>query len=286
MSVVNYSDLNMKGFVVVPNVIGQEDIDRVLVDYEKVKQGFQQKGNVNQNYNMLYGGPHRLGSKLAPVVDCINNATGMDIDIIASLGSYFDSSILRFDWHQDHEPCFMWQMSNAYVNFWIPLIKPNRSEAGLRIVPFDILREKTSPQFMEQHVLNKGAQSLRSINGVTTIVNADVGTQTTVNVSFDEVCVVPEVAPGDAVIMRGDLIHETQRTHTHRVAISVKALNCRERVVTREKFLTNSRSKMETVAKNKNDYAYHLQKFNVEGVDSFRLRELFPRAPIHYSMIV
>ena len=85
--------------------------------------------------------------------------------------------------------------------------------------------------------------------------------------------------------MRGDLIHDTQRTKSFRVAVSIKALNCYDRVVTRSKFFTGSNSKQNTINKNVDDYAHHLKKFNGEGVDSFYLRELFPKAPIHYSEV-
>lgn len=283
MSAVDYSDLNTKGFVVVPNVLDQQDIERLLVNYKKARQAFDQKGNSNGNYNMLYGGPHKTGSKLAPIVDEINKATDINIDLIAGVGSLFDSSILQFGWHQDHEPFYMWQIAKSYVNFWIPLIKPSRSEAGLRLIPFDRLIEKTSRQYFEQYVLDHGAQNFKSKGLITSLENSNLDTTYQANFSLNEICVAPEVGPGDAIIMRGDLIHETQKTGSQRVAVSIKALNCYDRVVTRDKFFTGSLSKQNTINKNINDYAYHLMKFNDEGVDSFRLRELFPKAPIHYS---
>lgn len=285
MSVVNYNDLNTKGYVVVPNVIDQQNIDRIIADYKQARDLFDRKSTTNHNYNMLYGNPHKVASKLAPVVDNINAATGMDIDIIAGLGSYFDSSILTFGWHQDHEPYFMWQMSDAYVNFWIPLIKPSRSKAGLCIVPFDALKDKTSQRFMDEKILNKGARTFRYYNNKTHVMDADLDQEFSFDVSLDDIKVVPEVGPGDAIIMRGDTIHRTDGTHSHRVAISIKALNCRDRVVTRDKFFNSSPSKMETLSKNKNDYEAHIRKFVDEGVDSFRIRELFPKAPIHYSAV-
>jgi hypothetical protein len=283
MSVINYSDLETKGFVVVPNVIPQKEIDRLVGHYRITRAAYDKRGTHNKNYNMLYAGPHKVSSSIAPVVTSINAATDMDIDVIAGLGSYFDSSILTFGWHQDHEPYFMWQMSDAYVNFWIPLIKPDRTKAGLCIVPFDALRKNTSQRFMEEKIFNKGARTFRTHKGKTYVMDADINQEFSFDISLDDIKVMPEVGPGDAIIMRGDCIHETHRTHTHRVAISIKALNCHDRVVTRDRFFNSSPSKMETLSKNKNDYETHIRKFVDEGVDSFRVRELFPHAPIHYT---
>lgn len=280
MSAVNYSDLDTRGFVVVPNVLSEQDVERITLDYKRAKQSFDERGNANQNYNMLAGGPHKASSKIAAVVDEINRATDIDIDIIAGLCSYFDTSILQFGWHQDHEPFFMWQLAREYVNFWIPLIKPKKEEANVRVVPFDKLPE----DFLTNHVFGRGAQRFESTADRTVITSDDEGKQTTLEgVSFDHLFEIPEIGVGDALIMRGDLIHDTQRTKSFRVAVSIKALNCYDRVVTRSKFFTGSNSKQNTINKNVDDYAHHLMKFNGEGVDSFCLRELFPRAPIHYS---
>lgn len=281
---MNFGDLNTKGFVVVPNIIPKTDIDRLIDRYKVARSQFDKQGTHNANYNMLYAGPHMVSSKLAPVVDNINSSTNIDIDIIAGLGSFFDSSILTFGWHQDHEPYYMWQIASSYVNFWIPLIKPDRKKAGLRLVPFDTLKERTSQQVLDDKVLHRGAQNFRTRGKVTDVLDDNLGTQSVIDMSINDICVIPEVGPGDAIIMRGDLVHRSDDTVDHRVAISIKALNCRDRVVTKEKFFTNSLSKTQTINNNKADYAFHLRRFNNDNVDQFRLRELFPKAPIHYSL--
>jgi hypothetical protein len=265
----------------VPNVLDRPAIDNILVDYYRARKAFESSGNSNQNYNMLTGGPHKAVPKLATVVDEINKTTNANIDLISGIGSYFDNSLLRFGWHQDHEPYYMWQIAKEYLNFWIPLIKEDTSKANIRVVPFD----KLPPDVFDQYIFNRGAQMFESSDTSTIIKNDNEETRTVVEgLLFNEICEVPTLREGDALIMRGDLVHATEISNIHRVAVSIKALDCHDRVVTKEKFFNGSKSKQTTILKNKNDYAYHVKKFQEEKALSFRLRELFPKAPIHYSL--
>lgn len=284
MSDINYSDIETKGFIVVQNVLDQKSIDQLLADYKESKRLFESRGTSNKNYNMLVGCTvQKTAHILAPVLDKINDVTDSKIDTVVGRASYFDSKLLQFGWHQDHEPYYMWQLAKNYVNFWIPLIKPNRSVGGLRLIPFDKLRESVSDVFVDNYVIDHGAQNFYSSKKKTTIENSDAGTTIDMDVDLDKICVIPDCGPGDAIVMRGDLIHETHKTGEYRVAASIKVFRSNH-AVTRAKFFTNSESKQKTIAQNPLDYAYHLQKFNIEKAESFPLRDLFPKAPLHYSL--
>ncbi|MDP7158848.1 MAG: hypothetical protein QF922_11620, partial [SAR324 cluster bacterium] len=109
-----------------------------------------------------------------------------------------------------------------HLNYWIPLVKPSRSEAGLRLVPWDRLAEK-SPRLFNL-CRRTGASSLHSLRDGGTLYLSDWSGvhYHEENLEIEEVMETPEVGPGDLLLLRVNTIHATQTTDDRRLAVSLR----------------------------------------------------------------
>jgi hypothetical protein len=114
------------------------------------------------------------------------------------------------------------------LNFWIPLVKPERERSNLSLIPFDALRGRSGQAYQAVH----GGGGLRWIpEGGTTAVYGNQGaaleatSEPLYRMDFqaEELVVTPLTQSGDLVLMRGDLPHRTQDQDTVRVAASIRA---------------------------------------------------------------
>ena len=60
---------------------------------------------------------------------------------------YLQTPVTDLSWHQDHDHFFLTEYNPTHLNYWIPLVKPSRTEAGLRVMPWDRLRGKSPRVF-------------------------------------------------------------------------------------------------------------------------------------------
>ena len=65
----------------------------------------------------------------------------------------------------------MTEYDRTHLNYWIPLVKPSRTEAGLRLIPWDRLGEK-SPRLFNL-CRRSGASSLHSLRDGGTLYISD-----------------------------------------------------------------------------------------------------------------
>ena len=79
--------------------------------------------------------------------------------------------IPNLPFHQDHEQFFMTEYDRTHLNYWIPLVKPSRTEAGMRLIPWDRLGEK-SPRLFNL-CRRSGASSLHSLRDGGTLYISD-----------------------------------------------------------------------------------------------------------------
>jgi hypothetical protein len=223
MDQVPFSDLQTKGYVVVPSFLSGEQLDLLRKDY--AERPLQAE---NANYNLAGPSPEAYRAILIPIRDVLKRVLEQT-DVRADTpvgGSYFATGRgVNFAWHQDHESFFALQNHYDYLNFYIPIIKPRRDKTNLSIVPFDVL-ERECPRTYRR-VVRGGAARLWSIKrrGVkgSVVFQDDSGRVHFMKKSIDDLGITPHLDAGDLLLCRGDMIHKTQDVETERVAFSVRA---------------------------------------------------------------
>ena len=135
---------------------------------------------------------------------------------------YLQTPVTNLPVHQDHEHFFLTEFNRTHLNYWIPLVKPSRTEAGLRVIPWDRLREK-SPRLFNL-CRRSGASFLRSLRDGGTVYTSDWSGVHWVEEDFEieEVMETPEVGPGDLLLLSLNTIHATQTTDDRRLAVSLR----------------------------------------------------------------
>ena len=265
---INYQDLETKGFIIIPNFFGDSMITNLINHYNSIND----KVNLNQNYDVLNSKSH-LGPYVNPVLNSITENTNIKVNIPLSSSTYFNNHKFEFGWHQDHEPYYIFQNMYNGVQCWIPIIKPDKTEGGLGLIPNDVLESKC-PDLFKNQILGRGAKQFKIMpNNTTIMINDDIGGETVLPFSLEEIAVYPNLEPGDLLVFRQDVIHKSQTSKSARVSISVRAFN-RDGVITKEHFLSGPNSKREMINKNIKAYIKLIKKFAGEGKDSFLISDI------------
>lgn len=225
MSILDLTALQTDGYTVIQNFLTSDDLERLQNDYQTQKDIALAKGFVNKNYNLIYG-THLIEDKISSILIQLAQQTDLVVDLIMPHSQYWDTTLADVPkFHCDHEIYFYWQNLYNTLNFWIPIIKPSRTELGLTVIPFSKLLE-VCPDITREHIIGKGAKIFSRIDDTYTIMHDDeTGKSHRLTVDLDKLQIIPEVAAGDLILMRGDCIHRTQGTAGHRVALSVKCAN-------------------------------------------------------------
>jgi ectoine hydroxylase-related dioxygenase (phytanoyl-CoA dioxygenase family) len=265
---INYQDLETKGFIVIPNFFG----DSMIANLIKHHNSMNNEGSSNQNYDVL-NSKSQLGPYVSPVLNSIAKNTNIKVNVSLPLSTYFNNHKFEFGWHQDHEPYYIFQNMYNGVQCWIPIIKPNKTEGGLGLIPNDVL-ESRCPDLFKNQILGRGAKTFKIIpNNTTIMINDDIGGEAILPFSLEEIAVYPDLEPGDLVVFRQDVIHKSQPSKSARVAIAVRAFN-RDGVITKEHFLSGTNTKREMINKNIKSYTKLIQKFVNEGKDSLSIADI------------
>jgi len=265
---VNWKDLETRGFVHIPAFLSASQLETCSKDY------LEQPLSTNRNY--------ALSNVTQRVVDCARGSirevlghvlTRTDIKADLYLGaSYFATKRgIVFNWHQDHESYFLTQNHYDYLNFYIPIMKPQRDKSNLCIVPFDVL-ERESPE-MFRHVARSGAATCHAIGRRQILVHDDSGSLHAGATTFDGMAVTPQLEAGDLLLLRGDILHKTQDEDTSRVALSIR-LGCSKTVVRRAALADGGRAKARMMARNLASYQLMFEAFDALGADEAPLMTL------------
>ena len=109
---------------------------------------------------------------------------------------YLQTPVISLPFHQDHDHFFLTEYNRTHLNYWIPLVKPSRTEAGLRLIPWDRLGEK-SPRLFNL-CRRSGASSLHSLRDGGTLYISDWSGVHWVeeNLEIEDVMETPEVGSG------------------------------------------------------------------------------------------
>jgi len=171
----NWADLRTKGFVHAKAFLSDSELSRVSDDYRAQAV----KARTNGNYDAPLASPlltRSLDAKVAAVCDALRTATGLRADLTVA-GIYFSTEKgVNFAWHQDHESYFIYQQHSHYLNFYMPIVKPDPECTNLCLVPFDALEQRLS-RADYQRLVGSGAARFLPDGGRTLVSDDEHGEQ-------------------------------------------------------------------------------------------------------------
>jgi len=266
---INFIDLETKGFVVIKNFFPDSLISLLKEDYQKQYQ--QSSWNKNKNYNMLVLDSWNFRPWIEPIIKDISKTTNLDINCVMPGAAYFNNQLCDFKWHQDHECFYSWQDMYNAINCWIPIIKDNSLQSGISIIPHDVFFEKY-PDFFTRHIVGQGAKKFRKMDTGATVMFDDYhGSESRLPFDLDDLSLSPELTTGDMLIIRQDVIHRTQDRINDRVAISVRCRN-NNGVLTKSHFLKSCARKEQMMNNNIEWYDRFKKKF--ENADQILIKDM------------
>jgi ectoine hydroxylase-related dioxygenase (phytanoyl-CoA dioxygenase family) len=218
--------IQTRGFFVERQFLDAGEIGRLAEDYRLGSQAD------NQVYTLGIA-DRTLTERLAPRISAILDEITVPGEFTPSRvggGAYFATANgINFPWHQDHESYFINQTHKNYVNVFIPIIKPDPARSNLKVVPADALAAMDAGLW--QRLEGRGAVSAIEEDGRTRFRDDHAGGFVgEIDGSLDDIAVAPELKAGDALFMRGDLLHRTQDADTERVALSIRICDPEDRV--------------------------------------------------------
>jgi hypothetical protein len=165
----------------------------------------------------------------------------------------------------------------------MPLIKPDSNLSGLRVVPMDILRSKIGNLF-DQRILDQGAKRFIPSGNSTHVFDDETGDEFDIPVNIDTIAVAPTIAPGDVLLIRGDVIHATQDNINHRVTLAVRSVDG-SRYVDKQRFLNQPNMKKKVLDANFHGTKKIIDQF-ASGKDQLLIHDLFKGRIQHDELCV
>ena len=223
MENINYKLLETQGYVVIPGFLNNKELEFFRKDYVNSKLNDYVADFVL--YEVSSNAIRIIEKKVNLVLTLISEQTNLDVDLMIPAARYYDNqryynNVTRPGFHTDHQIFYFLQQFYNYLNFWIPITKPDPNKSGLTIIPFDKLAE-LMPSYVEK-IINGGASRYITEDNTTKFINDGTGEETILPGNIKTIAVSPVLAEGDVVLMRGDLIHMGQDTDTDRVAVSLR----------------------------------------------------------------
>jgi hypothetical protein len=266
----SFVDLEKRGYVVLRDFLPADVIEQLREDYS------QQGRDVTIPY-LKHASPE-MAELTKPRVDAVleqvRSQTPLKVDLPAGV-HYFatgEKTGMTFPWHQDHESWFIVQNHYDYLNFYIPIIKPEVTKSNLRIVPFDVLEQKAPSAY--RMLVRGGASRVRSVGGRWFVMSDATGAVRMLPSSIGDYAITPELAAGDLLLMRGDVVHSTQDTETERVSFSVR-ISSAETVVRRSALAAGGIQKAAFMIRYSPIYEGLFRVFEKVGRDEVALKEFF-----------
>ena len=217
-----FEDLADKGYLLVRGFITPAELALLQDDWRETARAMPGGANTNYPiYDVRQPVAWRFHKKISGVCQLVAAETGIEADVDAGGSAYFAiEKGIDFCWHQDHESYFVYQQHINYLNFYIPIIKPDPSRTNLSLVPMDELARRIPQKIGE--IINSGAKRYYPQDGETLVFDDDTGAEFWLPFNLDDLAVTPNLNPGDLLLLRGDIIHRTQDTATDRVAVSFR----------------------------------------------------------------
>lgn len=267
-----YTTMETSGFCVVKNFLSPDELASICENYSNTPT------SPNKNYNVSIPSKvviDKLVPKLNLLMCEIAKTTNIKATFLTSDTFYIDNKKNNFEWHQDSESYYVFQQSYNYINCYIPIIKETPTMAGLSLVPMDYLAKNHRELFF--NVFNRGAQHFIVDGDRTKITDSERDLTYYHNINLDEVSVSPELAAGDLLLLRGDVIHRTQDTSSKRVAISIRYTDGDGTINKEQLFDRLSAQKKATILNNKPRYTRMLNYFETNGNNIATVKDLFKK---------
>jgi hypothetical protein len=272
----NWCDLRTKGFVHAKSFLTEHELTRLRDDY----QAQATKSRANGNYDVPLASPlvtRSLEGKLAAAAGALYEATGVLADMTVA-GLYFATEKgVNFAWHQDHESYFLYQQHSHYLNFYIPIIKPDPLRTNICLVPFDALESRLT-RADYRRLVGSGASRFMPEADQTWVSDDEQGEQYTLPLNLESLRITPQLDAGDLLLMRGDMIHRTEDTSTDRVAISFRRTRANA-VISKTRFFAGADSKRQMIQNNRGIYAPLIECF-----ESLRREEVTAKQLASYQL--
>jgi hypothetical protein len=266
-----WQELKDKGYAHIKRFLTDAELLILRSDWSEKAEAT--KGSTNDNYPIVdvpQGIIWRFHRKLKGVTDAVYATTGINADADAG-GAYFSTvKGVNFSWHQDHESYFTYQQHRDYLNFYIPVVKPDAALTNLCLIPMDRLQAQIPEHF--EKLLGAGAKRFYPEGSETRVYDDENGLEYTLPVSFEELKVTPEIGPGDLLLLRGDVIHRTQDTDTGRVAVSFRRTSSTA-VISKANLQKGGLKKKEMMQKNGDLYQTMFECFNDLKQDEITARQ-------------
>ena len=263
-----YEDLITQGYVVIPDFLNSQHLELLRGDHARDREFH------NGNYRTTIASRpvfDHLRALLVDALGLVRAQTTLTVDTPIPSGQYTDTAEISFGWHQDHEAFYQLQQNQQYLNFYIPIIKPDPDLSGLSVVPFAAL-SAADPHCMDR-VINHGAAVYTS-GPNTAVRDDDLGGDYHINCDIDSLAVHPRLEPGDLLLMRGDLIHRTQDNDTQRVAVSFRCTDG-SALISRSRLLEGCDKKREIMSNNRRVYDHMRARFAELGRDQVSAAAMF-----------
>jgi hypothetical protein len=152
----------------------------------------------------------------------------------------------------------MFQNHRDYLNIWVPIIKPELDKSNLSIIPFDAIKARSAS--LHDRLAGGGATDFVTHKGRHWLVDNMNGRRFDIGFDLGELSVTPQLAAGDALIFRGDIVHRTQDVLTQRVAASFRIMRSAS-PVSRKRFVRGSWRKYRMMVQAPQMYATILDCF-------------------------
>ena len=274
----NWLDLTISGYVHVKGFLSLSELRFVQREYLLHRGEFlldRSWSAENVNYSLSAISPvvnWHLDGKLRGISEQVRVATGINADLNTS-GMYFDIGAgIDLAWHQDHESYFTYQQHTNYLNYYIPILKPDTTRTNLCVIPW--LRLKTAlPAEQYARLVGGGARRFVPTQATTVVYDDETGEEHLLPVNIELLKDTPQLEEGDLLLLRGDMIHRTQDTETERVAASFRR-TCASAPISRLRLQSGSEAKLKMIQNNPGVYEPVLECFRQCQRDEITAREL------------
>lgn len=267
-----WRDIKEKGYLHIRKFL--TDAELLLLQNDWLERSKAIKGSTNGNYPVVdvpQGIVWRFHRKIKAVTDAVYSETGIKADADAGGCVYYSTARgVNFPWHQDHEPYFVYQQSIDYLNFYIPILKPEAKLTNICLISMDELQAQIPERFAEY--VDSGAKRFDLGEKETSVYDDDNGTKYTLPVNFEDIKVTPELEPGDLLLFRGDVLHRTQDADTERVAVSFRRTSSTA-VISKAKLQAAFAIKKEMMQKNWGVYGALFECFDDLKQDEITARQ-------------
>jgi hypothetical protein len=272
---IAFSDVDTRGFLLVRSFLSEEQVEMLRTDFELAAL------EKNANYSLRRISPEvldRLDRQCREMIEKVHRETQVRVNLLND-GIYFATfsekptlvklrpGPQQFPWHQDHENYWLWQDTRNYLNFYIPIVKPSLEKSNLTLAPFDRFQERAAE--LQRCLVGRGAtRVLKSGRGWVVKDDDQGGKVGRLDFDLAEIEETPLLAPGDLLLMRGDLIHRTQDSSTRRIAASIRYING-ETVIQRSSLASGGLAKAVMMVNSRDMYGPAFEAF--EATDANRL---------------